>query len=299
MSRLLLFSIFIYLLSGCTKTPEAIKHTIPSECDTYSLREASCLTQEALLKRLDPYSVIFIGDHHTQDDLHQRIASLITALSKEGITVHLANEWFTPEDAPVLDAYSAKDINETEFISQIEWNKRLRYLPYSSFKPMYEAVRSGGGRLHGINLSKRQRKAISDQNLSAMSPSEQLFNKELDLNVTAHKTLISPYIAHCHAPKADENLQECIDRMYRVQVAWDTQMAKEAVLLSTKLKPSEKLIVFAGALHMEDKLGIPLRFARHSVLPTMTIIPRPNTQTKADHGLGDILFLYTPSKTEE
>jgi uncharacterized iron-regulated protein len=282
----------LLFFNACQNRPLAIIHKIKADCEYYSMKSAQCLDKEQMLTQIEPYKVIFIGDHHPQDSLHSKIASLITALSAKGITVHLANEWFYPEDAEVLKQFSDNTIDEETFLKQIQWGKRLRYYKYDSFKPMYEAVKRGGGKLYGINLSKQARTKISDQNLSAMDHNERVFNKGLDLDVTPHRNLIMPFFSHCHAPKSDESLQECRERMYRVQVAWDTKMALESYKLAQKLKRNEKLIIFAGAMHIENELGIPLRFSRLSPMPTLSIIPL-NAQTKETiNGLGDYLLFY-------
>jgi uncharacterized iron-regulated protein len=245
-----------------------------------------------MVKRLKPYKVIFIGDHHPEDDLHKNVAKLITEFSKSGIKVHLANEWFYPSDADTLDAFSAMDINETKFLKKIQWEERLKFYSYNSFKPMYEAVQQNDGKLYGINLSKIKRKKISDQNLTSMSQQERRFNTSLDLNISAHQNMVLPYFSHCHASKPGETLKECIQRMYRVQVAWDTKMALESYKLSLKLKEDEKLLVFAGAMHIENHLGVPLHFSRHSSLATATIIPADNTTKSINNGIGDFLIFY-------
>lgn len=286
----------LIFLNGCAGKQLLLTHEITFDCKYYSLQSAQCLNKTQMLKQLEPYSVIFIGDHHSEDALHQNIASLITALAQSKITVKLANEWFYPEDDKILDAFSNGSIGEEEFLKQIEWKKRLKYYNYSSFKPIYEAVKSSNGQLYGINLSKQARKKISDQNLSAMDQNERVLNDGLDLNVTSHRNFIMPFFSHCHAPKPNESLEECRRRMYRVQVAWDTKMALESYKLSKQLNKNEKLIVLAGSIHIENKLGIPLRFARLGNVPTLSIIPVTKETKEVTNGVGDYLLFYQPKK---
>ena len=269
-----------------------ITHNFQKGCEYYSLQSAQCKDLNQMVKQLENYPVIFIGDHHTEENLHQKVAELITALSLAGKKVKLANEWFYPSDNTNLQAYISHDINETEFIKKVQWKKRLKYYDFDSFKPMYQAVQKTHGKLYGINLSKKERKKISDQNISAMSEDERRFNTNLDTNVSAHKTMLKAFFSHCHAPKPKESLKECTERMYKVQVAWDSKMALESYKLSQDLEEDETLIVFAGALHIENALGIPLRFARLSNKPFVTIIPLDDKEIKVEHKLGDYLLLY-------
>ena len=287
-----LLILFSFLFCACEYKEPSLRHILKPDCQYYSLKSAQCQNIQEMIEKLVPYKVIFIGDHHPKDDLHRNIAKLITAFSQNGIKVHLANEWFYPGDTDILDAFSSMDINETEFLKQIQWEERLKFYPYNSFKPMYEAVQQNKGRLHGINLSQIKRKKISDQNLSSMSQEEREFNASLDLNISVHQDMILPYFSHCHAPKPEETQEECMQRMYRVQVAWDTKMALESYKLAAKLKKDEKLLVFAGAMHMENHLGIPLRFSRLSTLPTVSIIPVNITTKSIKNGVGDFLVFY-------
>ncbi len=295
MSRALLYTFLLsstLLFTACQAKYTPLMHSIESGCEFYSLRSAQCLNEEQLVEKLQPYKVIFIGDHHNKESLHKKIAKLIEALSKSGTKVHLANEWFYPDDINVLKAFSNRTIDEAEFLEQIQWAKRFKHYPYSSFRPIYQAVQKSKGQLYGINLSKRDRKKISDQNLSAMTREELSFYNKLDINVAPHRTLVMPFLSHCHAPKPGESSQKCIERMYRVQVAWDSKMAIESFKLSQNLQEHEKLLIFAGSMHIQNRLGIPLRFARLGNLPHISIVPADTKTTEAENGLGDFLLFY-------
>ncbi len=287
---------FIFFISlffnACADRQPLFIHSIKADCSYYSLLSAQCLDQREMIKRLRPYQVIFIGDHHTEDDLHKKIAELITALSQDGFTIYLANEWFYPSDYQTLEDFSNKTTDETMFLKGIQWEKRLKNYRYESFKPLYESIRENHGKLRGINLTTAERKIISDQNLSSMDEAARRFNTDLDLSVEPHQEFIMPYFSHCHAPKKHESLQECRQRMYRVQVAWDTKMALESSRLAKELKKNEKLLVFAGSMHIENKLGVPLRFARFSTLPTLSILPESQHTKAVNNGYADFLLFY-------
>ncbi len=229
MFKFISFCLFLLFFTACSTKETNLKHLIKSQCEVYSLKSAQCLSQQELVQRLEPYQIIFIGDHHNEDDMHLHVANLIKKLSNTGVKVLFASEWFYPEDKKVLTAFAHKELNEKELLKKIEWEKRLKYNKYSSFKPMYEAIRETGGELYGINMPKIARKKISEQNLSAMSTEEFLFNQGLDINISVHKELIMPFLSHCHAPKKGESLQACQKRMYRVQVAWDSKWQKRVL----------------------------------------------------------------------
>jgi uncharacterized iron-regulated protein len=287
----------ILFLSGCTKQPAAIKHTIGCNSDFYSLKSAQCIDFDRLLNDVEYYPVIFVGDHHDSAEVHRFVGSLIWRLHEKGYRVFVANEWFTPQDNALLEKYAASKIDDANFSKNIDWNKRTSY-KLTSFLPIYHAARKSGSGLFGINMSRSIRKKISDNNISGMSAEDINLYGSLDMNATAHKELLSRFFTHCHFRKGSETDRECLGRMYRVQVAWDTKMAAESAKLAARLLkgPKDKLIVFAGAFHLSYGLGVNMRFSRLSNLPFVTILPAERPLKSIDVGESDFLFLYSRSK---
>jgi uncharacterized iron-regulated protein len=233
--------------------------------------------------------VIFIGDHHNQDDLHRKIAHLITDLHKRQKTIRFASEWFTPEDDSVLSKFVANTISEEEFLEAVNWKKRVGY-QFDSFKPIYSAVKKAKGSIVGINLTKKEQEKISTRNFEAMSKEERAFFDNLDLSVAIHRDLVYPHFNHCH--KYSRSKENCSDRMYRVQVAWDSKMAMEIFRQTETLKQDELLIVLAGAMHFQKGLGINLRFARLSHEPFYTLIPLSDKEKSIAFGFADGGLFY-------
>ena len=266
MMRIWITAAWILLFfAGCTHTMALPKHD--RHCErVYDLKSETCLSETMLLERLEPYKVIFIGDHHTSRKWHREVAALIMQLQDAGFTVHLANEWFSPLDEILLQRYSNGELNATAFQEALGWKEKIGF-PFESFEPMYEAVKKGKGSLYGINLSKEERRLISDANISGMSDDLRHFYEQLDLNVSAHHALLSPFFGHCHHGRDQEDDTACSERMYRVQVAWDEKMAQESARILKRLTSDEraKLIIFAGAFHLTSHLGIDMRFSYNFV----------------------------------
>ncbi len=162
---------------------------------------------------------------------------------------------------------------------------------------LYKRVRRGGGGLYGINLTRKARKKISSKLLSSMSTKERKFYDSQDTNVSAHKSLIEPFFENCHKMMPARGDESCQERMYRVQVSWDSYMGEQSALLARKVLKNkrDKLIVFAGDMHMKYQLGIPLRFSRLSNQPFFTIVNQRADKKKmldVDVGLADAVYIY-------
>ena len=301
MRYVLLFSMILLFFSGCAeKHPAPLMHQAACESGIYSVKSAQCLEHETLIERLAPYPVIFLGDHHSSKEVHDFGADLIRGLHKAGYTVHLANEWFTPKDDDLLAQYAAKKFDDGNFTKKTGWKKRMSY-DFSLFAPMYHAVQESEGFLYGINLSKEERKRISKEALSDMSEEERTFFESLDTNVSAHRQMLSPFFGHCHSPKKGESAARCSERMYRVQVAWDTKMGHQSALLAERVLtgPEDKLIVFIGSMHLYEGLGANLRYARLCNIPSITILPEVASKPGYEHGTADYFYIYTPEKKEK
>lgn len=289
-----LLTIVILLLTGCTKPNALLEHQLPSSCTIYDMKQARCIDNRELVKRLDSYRIIFIGDHHGQSDLHQRVAKLISRLDRTGRHISLANEWFAPADNRLLKRYADGSFRG-DFPQAIGWKKKAGYV-FDSYSPIYNAIRKANGGLYGINLSRESRKLISDGNRSVMTRGEKDFYDSLDLNMAAHRQMLSPFFSHCHSLRKGEDATVCKERMYRVQVAWDSYMAKETATLSKRVlhRPSDLLMVFAGSMHFSHGLGINARFARLSREPFVTIMPITAGTDRTDVGEADYLLFYGP-----
>lgn len=270
MKNIFLFLVIVLIFSGCSNDNYNLYYNLKKDEGIYSIKKAQYIDMEKLVENLEHYPVIFVGDHHNTKKTHEFFEALLTKLDKKDYKLNLANEWFTPNHDEILREYTDGKIDIETLRKKREWDK-FTIFKWDYVKPLYEAVKKNNGRLYGINLTKEQREKISSNKLDEMNDEEKSFYESLDLNVEAHKKLVIPYLNHCKK-MPQKNDEPCEDKMYRVQVAWDSYMAKNVKELSKKLKSSnEKLIVFAGAMHMEHNLGIPLRFARLSNLPFSTI----------------------------
>lgn len=282
------------LLSACTTNPIEIsepKYTLTnaqSKEGLFSLKEGRRISLKQLTQDVEKYPVIFVGDHHNTAKTHQFFDTFLQSLIKKGYKIHLANEWFSPEHNALLSSYTDGKITSDELRKQRGWKSR-----WDLIAKLYATVKKSSGKLYGVNISKEYRKKISKKIFAKMSKKEKAFYKHLDLDVTAHKNLVMPFFGHCkYMPKGKG--EPCEERMYRVQVAWDTYMAEESAKIAKKVIKTnkDKLIVFAGAMHMQYGMGIPLRFSRVNNLPFYIISNHMNNDKDIYQYKANTVFIY-------
>jgi len=296
MRNILIFIAVVSLFTACTsKNSTFLTHDLKKKESIYSIKQAKSINMQELVNEVEHYPVIFVGDHHNTKKTHKFFESFINELAKKGYKLNLVNEWFTPEQNAILKDYTNNKFDTNTLKEKVNWDKFSKF-KWEYVAILYEAIKKNSGQLYGMNIQKESREKISLKQFDKMSKEEKDFYDSLDLSVTAHKQLVSPYLEHCEDMKSIST-EPCLSRMYRVQVAWDTYMAQNIAKLSKELIKSkkDKLLVFVGALHIEQNVGIPLRFARLSNLSFITISNEKiskDEDLKINNNKADIVYIY-------
>ncbi|QKF82834.1 ChaN family lipoprotein [Halarcobacter ebronensis] len=298
MLKVSLFLIFtIFLFTGCINQnlSPTLSYDLEKKETIYSIKQAKNIDIKKLVKELEHYPIIFVGDHHNNEKTHKFFENLLKELDKQGYNLNLANEWFSPNHDKLLKDYTDGKLDGIRLKERRHWDEFTKY-KWEYVEPLYETIKANGGRLYGINLTKESRKKISLKEFDKMSKEEKTFYDSLDLTVSAHRQLIMPFMQHCKKLK-EKSDEPCEERMYRVQVAWDTYMAENIAKLSKDIikTSKDKLLVFVGAMHLEKRVGIPLRFSRLSNLPFFIIsnekVDKEN-DLKIDTDKADAVYIY-------
>ncbi len=284
--------LFLFFFGCASKAPKEIALEISCKSDYYSIKGFECLDEEKFIQKLEPYQIIFIGDHHTSTKVHNKVSLIIDKLSKKGYKIHFGSEWFVPSDNNLLAEYSLGRLSDNEFEKAIKWREKMTF-KFSLFAPIYRSVIKNQGQIYGINMTREDRKRIGSQNLFSMSGYAAKFYKELDLDTKIHKDILGEFL-DCHAPKKGESKEQCLKRMYLIQVAWDSIMAQNSSLIANNALKSkkDKLIVFVGSMHLAFGVGVNMRFARINDKPFVTVMPLHKSSKKIPLGFSDYLFLY-------
>lgn len=299
LKKILSIGSVLFFFVACSK-PSSINQVFTHDLDKkegiYSVKQARSIDMKELVKDLEYYPVIFVGDYHDTKKTHKFFENLLKELDKEGYKIHLANEWFSPKHNELLEEFISGQINGSELKKRRKWDEFTKF-KWEYVEPLYEAVKKNNGKLYGMNIPKEERKKIRLKQFDKMSKSEKEFYDSLDLDVSAHRQLVMPFLEHCNKmPQKSE--EPCEERMYRVQVAWDSYMAENvADIAKDNIKTKkDKLVVFAGAMHIEQNLGIPLRFSRLSNLPFTTIsneeIDEESDLVKVNNSKSDFVYIY-------
>lgn len=254
------------------------------------------ISHKELLYEVKDYPVIFMGDHHNKLKTHEFFYLFLEGLVSHGYRIHLANEWFTPSNNILLQKYIDNKITAKELREKRHWDEEIS-TRWTLVEKLYALVKKSKGGLYGINLTNEKRTKISLKLFENMNQDEKHFFDMLDLNNTMHKYRVMPMFRHCkYMPQVGS--EPCEERMYRVQVAWDTYMAKQSAKLTLDVLKTEKdkLIIFAGSFHVDREIGIPLRFEKLSdvdfFIISNKVLRKENNSTTIKNIKADAVFVY-------
>jgi uncharacterized iron-regulated protein len=115
--------------------------------------------REDLLKACDRAQIIYVGDYHTlgaaQDFARVLLQTLIERTDHEWT---LAMEMLQVSDQSACDRYLADEIDEEQFLREIEYEKNWGF-DWNNFRPLFDFAQENGVPIIGINCDVQVRQA--------------------------------------------------------------------------------------------------------------------------------------------
>jgi uncharacterized iron-regulated protein len=243
---------------------------------------------DALIDALVEHRVIFIGESHDRYEDHLNQLAIIRGLHERGQAVAIGMEFFQQPFQAQLDAYSAGELSEADFLRQTEYFDRWRF-DYRLYRPILRYAREQGLPLIALNLPREITEKVGDGGIASLSEDEKKqIPAEIDRDDPGYRAHIEQVFA-MH-PKDDE---ASLEHFLEVQLLWDEGMAERAAhWLETN--PDRTLIVLAGSGHVEYGRGIPSRLKRRLDVPMAIVMS--GQQRPVDPDLADYLLYPRPVK---
>ena len=261
------FFLFPALLMACaTVVQEAHSPYTPGELIDASTRRV--IPKDELASILEPYSVIFVGEVHTNPDHHAFQLEVLKALYKSGESLVVGMEMFPREAQPVLDRWVAGSLSEEEFIREVQWYTVWGF-PFELYRGILLYVRDKKIPLVGLSAPNSVIREVAKGGIRSLDDVDRhSVAKDIQLDNEAHRRLIHERFED-HPPTDDE-----FENFYEAQRARDETMAETLALVFSKgPEAPDKILVLAGIGHMLNRLGVPDAFARRVNRPYVVLIP--------------------------
>lgn len=257
-------------LGGCAVTPKtlAIKDSPTRLMENTLLKSetASVTTREQLFADLADTRVVYVGERHTNPSHHAIQLEVIRALEPTTPDLVIGMEMFDRTYQPVLDAWTAGQLDEATFLQRTHWYANWRF-DYALYRDILEYAKKKQLRIIALNVPFHLPGKISVGGLDSLSEDDRRhLPPTIDTGIAAHREYVEE-IFNMHTLRGRDNFEF----FYEAQCTWEDGMA-EAVAANVG---SGKMVVLVGNGHIIYKFGIPERaFARNAV-PFKTIYLAP------------------------
>ncbi len=239
---LIIFTIFFSLMFG----EEGDFRIISSET------EKELLLPE-FAEELAEYDVIFFGELHDDDVLHQIEAEILPYLYRSNPKIAISMEMFERDVQPVLDAYLENKITEEEFVKDTRaWQN---YDP--DYKSIIEFARENKLSVIAANVPRRYAKMLNKQGYASIEALPELeksyLARELKVLDDEYKIKFFNDMTQNFGNKSPAVLK-MIRNIYAAQCLKDDTMA-ESINNFLIENPDRSVIHYNGDFHSNSHLG--------------------------------------------
>ena len=227
-------------------------------CATKPPAPARLPAQVALDVATRTSDVVFYGEAHDdrrQHDYERELLGEIAAAAPQGTPILVGMEMFQRPFQQPLDDYVAGRIDEKEMLRRTEYFKRWNF-DYTFYAPLWRWCREHGGRVVALNAEASIiTKIRKGTGLPGLSSDERAhLATDIELTDAAHRARVEERFRAAGHPLTQP--------WYEAMTSWDETMAESAADALAAAGPGARMLVVAGAGHIENGTGIPDRMAR-------------------------------------
>lgn len=228
----------------------------PEIGDILHLPTGVYVDQQALFDQVERVQAVYVGETHDNPASHRLQLDILRHMFNANPgKVALAMEMFTPEQQPVLDRWSAGELEEKAFLKEVGWFKNWR-MNFALYRDLLVFCKENKIPVLALNANKELQKKVGRVPFDQLSEEEQAQLPEMDLN--------DPYQrAMAKAVFSDHKMSEgMLDGFLRVQTLWDETMAQNVADYLKSVDKDHQVVVIAGGNHVRYGYGIPRRVFR-------------------------------------
>jgi uncharacterized iron-regulated protein len=275
----------VLFLAGCALMPRTDNG--PSEVEMtppetiISGKTGQPVSFDAMLADLLNAVVIYVGEKHTAPGHHAVQLRVIQALHRQNPRLAVAMEMFDRSYQPVLDRWSAGQLDEDGFLRSTHWYANWRF-DYALYRDILEYIRAHQIRLVALNLPVNIPSKIRVGGIEHLSPYEKGFlPAQIDTTFAAHREYAQK-IFSMHDFKTGARF----DDFYLAQCVWEDVMAESVA----NITGSDRIVVLAGNGHIQYRYGIPERAFKRNGLAYRTIY-QASPGEEIDPSIADFIFV--------
>lgn len=208
-----------------------------------------------MLAAVSDERIVYVGETHDNPASHRVQLEVLRSLAERYPgKVALGMEMFVPAQQPVLDAWTAGELSEKEFLKQSDWYTNWR-MNFAYYRDLLDLARDRHIPVVGLNADKDLVEAIGRNTPEELDPEMRARLPEMDLDDPYQRAMTESIFSGHQAGNG------MIEGFLRVQTLWDEAMATSIAGYLEK-NPQMHMVVVAGGNHIRHGFGIPRRVFR-------------------------------------
>jgi uncharacterized iron-regulated protein len=249
---------------------------------------------------LGTHRVVLLGETHSDPDHHRWQLHTIEMLFSLRPEMVLGFEMFPRRVQPVLDRWSAGELNETAFLDEVDW-PRIWGFDSRLYLPLFSFAREHRLPMVALNVDRETTRRVAMQGLGA-TPLVDRENVGDPAPVTPHyrERLFGWFKQHPAGREGATANSARFEGFIQAQSFWDRAMA-EAIDGGCRDRPGALAVGIMGRGHIEYGDGVPHQLAAMGIDSIATALPWPvNTDCpQHDPPVADLLFGVAPAEDDE
>lgn len=263
-------ALIMLCLNGCAVTPKtlAIKDNPTRLMADTILRTdpPAVVSRKQLFDELAQARIVYVGESHTNPAHHAVQLEIIEAMAQTTPDLVIGMEMFDHTYQPILDQWSAGEMDEQTFIERTHWYANWRY-DFGLYRDILEYAKEKGLRIIALNLPFHIPAKIGTGGIDSLGEADRgHLPAAIDTGNAEHRAYVEE-IFKMHTLRGRENFEY----FYEAQCAWEDAMASA---VADNLG-SGKMVVLVGNGHITRKFGIPNRAHARNPAPFKTIYLAP------------------------
>ena len=246
----------------------------------------------ALAKR----GVVLLGESHDQAEHHRWQLHTITALFGHRPDMVLGFEMFPRRVQPVLDRWSKGELNEANFLREVEWSQIWGFAD-ELYLPLFHFARTHRLPMLALNIDRATNRRVAAQGFASVPSAEREgVGDPAPASSSYRDRLFEWFKKHPAAGQDARAASERFERFVCAQQFWDRAMA-EAIVGALRDAGQPLVVGIMGSGHIEYGDGVPHQLAALEVEDVATALPwRSDTDYPIhDPPIAEFLFGVAPT----
>lgn len=244
------------------------------------------LVSEQLFKRLGNSRIVLLGEAHTTLAHHRWQHYMLSALHSRNANMIVGFEMLPRRAQAALDAWSAGNLSEKEFLVQSDWRKVWGY-DAALYLPLLHFVRFNRLPAIALNIDRKLVSRVGQQGWQALGNDQRMGLSDPAPASDDYRDALVEIYAYKQALRQESEGKEIDDsetdlsqvmssesfaNFVDAQLTWDRAMA-EALAAAHRRDPGAILVGIVGRGHLEYGYGVPHQLADMGIDDVDVLLP--------------------------